>query len=232
VVQNDLGEGLAIEGEGDAAIREERAHPFAQFRGEAEECENMNKAVDVEVVEESLDVKEEEACNLPTLDAHLDRMGHAQDSIGGSMVVAGPKLVRGEEVEPRGVQQDAFRHDTLKELATALQEGYRPVRLRDPVIYFTRLRDGDNGSAAPWVVAPCDSSIKQGGETRWVGRMTPFEEFVSDARGARGRLVGRACEVTQDLFIQNGCKATRWERGRIVGVRYRDRMRDDGEESV
>jgi len=81
VVKDNLWEGFAVEGQRDPTIREERVDPIAKVWGETEDAEDMHKAVDVEVVEESLDVEEEQGCDMATLDACLDRMDHAQHSV-------------------------------------------------------------------------------------------------------------------------------------------------------
>ena len=81
MIQDDFGEGLTIESEGDASIREERTHPVTEGGGKAKKSEDMNKAADVKVVKEPLDVKEEQASNPATFDTHLDCVCHAQDGI-------------------------------------------------------------------------------------------------------------------------------------------------------
>jgi len=62
--------------------------------------------------------------------------------------------------------------------------------------------------------------------------VAPFEEFVGDACGSRGGFVGRARKVARDLFFRDGRKFARGKRGRVRGVRIRDRLRDDREESI
>ena len=47
MVEDDFGEGFAIEGQSDPPIREEGADPVAEGWGEAKETEDMDKAVDV-----------------------------------------------------------------------------------------------------------------------------------------------------------------------------------------
>ena len=59
----------------------------------------MDQAVDMEVVEEPLNVKEKEACHMPRLDTCLDRVHHAQDRVGSSMVIPRPELPWGKELE-------------------------------------------------------------------------------------------------------------------------------------
>ena len=125
-----------------------------------------------------------------------------------------------------------FGDDLLEELTTALQEGYQSVGLCNPVIYFTRFWDGDDGGASPRVVAPGYSSIKQRGKVGQSSRVTPFEEFVCNACGTQCQLVGGACKVTGNLFICDGVEATWWEGGWVIQVRVWDRLGDSGEESV
>jgi len=108
MVQDDFREGFAIEGQGDPTIRKEGADPVAKGWGEPEGAENVHKAVNVEVVEKSLDIEEEEGRDMATLDARLDRMDHAQHSVGRRVVVAGSKLTGGEELEARSVEKDAL----------------------------------------------------------------------------------------------------------------------------
>ena len=81
MIQDDFGEGLAIESEGDASICKERMHPVTEGGGEAEKSKDMNKAANVKVVKEPLDVKEEQASNPATFDTCLDSVCHAQDGI-------------------------------------------------------------------------------------------------------------------------------------------------------
>jgi len=72
VVQDDFRERFAIEGKSDPLIREEGANPITQGVGEAKEGENVDQAADMEVVEESLDIKQEETSNVARFDTSLD----------------------------------------------------------------------------------------------------------------------------------------------------------------
>jgi len=120
VVQDHFGEWVAVECEGDPPISEERSDPCAEVRGKTEEGKNVNKASDVKIVEEALDIKQEEAGDPTALDARLNSMSHAQDGIGRGVVVARPKLMGGKEVIPCRVQKNAFGHNPFQELTTAL----------------------------------------------------------------------------------------------------------------
>jgi len=77
VVEDDLREWFTIEGQSDPAIRKERADPVAQGWGKTQEAKDMDQAADVEVVEESLDVKKEESGNMTAFDTGLDCVDHA-----------------------------------------------------------------------------------------------------------------------------------------------------------
>jgi len=59
---------------------------------------------------------------VASLDAGLSRVDKAQCSVSRCMVVPGPELGGWEEVEPCGIEEDAFRDDLLQELSTALKE--------------------------------------------------------------------------------------------------------------
>ena len=80
----------------------------------------MDQAADVEVVEEPLDVKKEESSNVTAFDTSLDCVDHAQDHVTCCMIIAGPKLSEGEQLEACSIEQDAFRDDSLQEFTTAL----------------------------------------------------------------------------------------------------------------
>jgi len=77
MVQDNFREGFAIKGEGDAPVSEEGADPCTQFGCKTKDGEDVNQVTNMEVVKESLDVEEEEACNPTTFDACLDCVGHA-----------------------------------------------------------------------------------------------------------------------------------------------------------
>ena len=121
----------------------------------------MYQAVDVEVVEKSLDVKEEKGRNVTALDTCLDRMDHAQYCVRRSVVVAGSKLTGGKKLEARGVEENALRDNPFQELATALQEGDGAVCLRHPVIYFTGFWNGDHRCRTPWVMPKAYSGVEE-----------------------------------------------------------------------
>lgn len=149
----------------------------------------MHQAIDVEVVKEPLDVEQEESCNMTRLYAGLDSVHHAQNGVRGSVVVVGPKLARGEEVEPHCIKQNPLCDNLLKELSTALQERNRLVCLSDAVVWLPWFQDWNNSGATPGVVTPEDSGIKEGGEVGGGRRVAPFEEFVCYSSGARSRLI-------------------------------------------
>ena len=134
MVQDDLREGFAIKGQCNLSIRKEGADPVAERGGEAEEGEDVNQAIDMEVVKEALNVEEEEPRNMSRLNARLDSVCHAQDCVGGRVIVPRPKLPGGEKVKTCHVKEDPLCDDLLKELATALQEGYRLVCLGKAVV--------------------------------------------------------------------------------------------------
>jgi len=77
MVEDDFREGFAIKGQCDPTIREEGADPVTEGWGETKDAEDVYKAVNVEVVKESLDIEEEEGRDVATLDTCLDRMDHA-----------------------------------------------------------------------------------------------------------------------------------------------------------
>jgi len=108
VIEDNLREGFAIERQRDLTIREEGSDPIAKRQGEAEDAEDVDQMADMQVVEEALDVKKEEGSNSATLHAHLNCMHHAQYSIRSRVIVAGPKLLGGEELEARGIEEDMF----------------------------------------------------------------------------------------------------------------------------
>ena len=81
MVQDDFREGFAVKGEGNPPVSEEGVNPCTQLGCEAEDGEDVNQAVDMEVVKESLDVEKEEACNPATFNACLDHVSHAEDSV-------------------------------------------------------------------------------------------------------------------------------------------------------
>ena len=57
------------------------------MRGKAEEREDMNQAIDMEVVEETLYVEEKEGSDVSCLDAGLCRVRHGQDGVDGGVAV-------------------------------------------------------------------------------------------------------------------------------------------------
>jgi len=181
MVEDDFGEGFAIKGQCDPSIREERPDPVAERRGEAQKSEHVDQAADMEVVEETLDVKKEEGGNSSAFDTRLDRMDHAKDGVRCHVVVTGSKLAGGEEMEMCGIEEDSFQDNPLQEFTTALKEGDGAVRLRDPVIYFTRFWDGDHSCQTPRVMPEAYSGIENGCEARGGSRVAPLQEFVSDA---------------------------------------------------
>jgi len=83
------------------------------------------------------------------------------------VIVSGAELTWREEVVLCRIKKDLFCHNFLKELATALQERYWLVGLRNPVIYFTRFGNRDNFCQVPRVVSQAYSSIEQGWEAGW-----------------------------------------------------------------
>ena len=232
MVEDNLREGFAIEGQRDPAIREEGPDPVAQRQGKTQDAEDVDQAADMQVIEETLDVKEEEGSDSATFNAGLDCMDHAQDSVRCHMVVAGPKLAGGKELEARGIEEDALRDNLLQEFTTALKEGNGVIRFRNLVIYFTRFQNGDHSCRMPRVMPKAYSSIENGGEARGGSRVAPFQEFVGDACGARSGFVGSAGEIAGDFLIGNGCEFPRGEWDGVGGIRVRDRFWDNREKSV
>ena len=108
MVEYHFREGFAVKGQRDPTIREEGPDPITQRGGEPEDAEDVDQVVDMQVVEETLDVKEEEGSDSACFDACLDCMDHAQYSIRCRMVVVGPKLTGGKELEARGIKEDAL----------------------------------------------------------------------------------------------------------------------------
>ena len=53
----------------------------------------MDQSVNMKVIKEPLDVKQEEAGDMSCFDAGLDCVGHAKDHISGCVIVPGAKLV-------------------------------------------------------------------------------------------------------------------------------------------
>jgi len=81
VVQDNFREGFAIKGEGNTPVSEEGANPCTQLGCKTEDGEDVNQAIDVEVVKETLDIKKEEACDPAAFDARLECVGHAKDGV-------------------------------------------------------------------------------------------------------------------------------------------------------
>jgi len=94
------------------------------------------------------------------------------------VVVPGSKLTGGKELEACGIQENPFRDNLLQEFTTALEEGDRAVGFRNPVIYFTGLRDRDHRCRTPRVMPKAYSGIEDGGEAGGGSGMAPFQEFV------------------------------------------------------
>jgi len=65
--------------------------------------EDLDNAFNVDIVEESRDVKKDHGCDKLTLDSRLSLMHKAEGSIHRTVVVAGPKLRRGEDVVSVGI---------------------------------------------------------------------------------------------------------------------------------
>ena len=58
----------------------------------------------MKVIKEPLYVKQEEASDMTSLEARLDSVDHAEDSVRGCMVVLGSELSRREEIKTCRVQ--------------------------------------------------------------------------------------------------------------------------------
>jgi len=71
----------------------------------------MDQAVDVEVVKEPLDVKQEEGSDSSAFDAGLDSVGHAKDGVRRRVIVPGSELTRGEKVETGSIEENPFGDD-------------------------------------------------------------------------------------------------------------------------
>ena len=186
----------------------------------------------MEVVEEPLDVEEEESSDVATLDTGLDRMDHAQDGIRRCMIVTGPKLTGGEELEACSIQEDVLQDNSFQEFTTALKEGDGAVCFCNPVIYFTGFWNRDHSRQTPRVMPEAYSSVENGGETGGSSSVAPLQEFVSYSCGAGGRFVGGAQEISGDLLVGDGREISRGEWGGVRGVRVGDWFWDDGEEPV
>ena len=57
VVQDNIRKGFAIKCKGDASVSKKGADPVTECQVEAKKAEDVGKAIDVEVVKETLDVK-------------------------------------------------------------------------------------------------------------------------------------------------------------------------------
>lgn len=63
----------------------------------------MDEAIDVEVVEEALDIKEDGGCTPPCTDGAFGLVNKAHGRVDRRVVVSRSKLVGGEEGEEVGV---------------------------------------------------------------------------------------------------------------------------------
>jgi len=189
MVEDNLQEGFAIEGQCDPTICKEGPDPIAQRWGKAQNAEDVDQAADMQVIEEALDVKKEEGSDASTFNAGLDCVDHAQDSIRCRVVVTGSKLAGGKELEAHSIKEDALRDYPLQEFTTALKEGNGAVRLCNPVIYFTRFRNGDHSCQTPRVMTEAYSGVENGGEAGGGSGVAPLQEFVSDSCRARSGFV-------------------------------------------
>ena len=81
------------------SVSQKGADPVAHGRVKAEKAKDVHKVINVKVVKEALDVKEEECCDSTTLDTGLNCMCHAENHISSSVIVTGAKLFGREEVE-------------------------------------------------------------------------------------------------------------------------------------
>ena len=68
-------------------IREERFDPCAKQGGEAKVLKNVDNTSDVDVVEETLDVKKNNGCDKATLNCSLGLVGEAQGGVHHAVVV-------------------------------------------------------------------------------------------------------------------------------------------------
>ena len=86
----------------DLSVSEEGAEPRTQGRSKAKESEEVKEALNVDVVEEPLDVKEEEGANHLSMHTALGCVDNCQGSIKGAVVLARAKLLGGKDgVEAR-----------------------------------------------------------------------------------------------------------------------------------
>ena len=114
------------------------------MRGKAKVVEYLGDAFDINVVEETQDIEEENGGDKVALDCSLCVVDQAKGSVCGAVVVAGSELEVGEDVIGVGVGEDTTGDDLLKELTAAFKKADGAIGFRKAVVGFVWLRHNDN----------------------------------------------------------------------------------------
>jgi len=186
--------------------------------GKTQVVEYVDDAFNIDIIEESQDVEEDDGSDELALNHGLGMVYKTKCSIGCAVVVTGSELRVGEDIKGVGIGEYAPSNDLLQKFSTTFEKADGAVGFRKAVVWFVGFGNDDDQGVLPGMVSEGDRHIGDQGEPIWSSLKHPFKECIIDTRGARGGLIRGWCNGSRNLFLGDRWEIPRWKGWRVIGL--------------